>query len=282
MSAARKRTFFLISICCILFLMAGALYYRNDQENVKDAEAAEAARIAEESEAAEKEAAALLRLVTVKGRQPLHEFARPAPPPLVPRKTVLAYLEQNPDTVGYIRIDGTNIDYPVVQGTDNEYYLHHTFDHIRKTQGSIFVDCNVKLDPERMPRHTLIHGHHMRDRSMFHNVSLFKERTFFTEHPYIHYETLYLDTLWQIFSVYVVDSNEYVPMVFKDDGAYIAYLEKTASRSMFPVDVSLSADDIIMTLNTCSYEFGGAHTLLCAKLVEANYDIDWQGAVGSR
>ena len=249
----------IISLCLLLVAAAAGFGVWRFMEDQKAREAAEAARLAAE----------ILEAVTVKGKQPFREFNRPAPPPPEPRQGILDWQAQNPDTIGHLRIDGTRVDYPVVQGTDNDYYLNYTFDHIRATRGSIFLDSNVSFDPLTMPRHMLIHGHHMRDGSMFQNVSLFKRRDYFYEHPYIRFETLYMDTVWEVFSVYVCDSNEYVPMSFKSEEAYLIYLEKTRERSLFPVDLSLSADDVILTLNTCSYEFQGAHTLVAARLAEA-------------
>jgi sortase B len=264
----------LISVCCLLLIASCGFGYLRYQEYTA---AQEAARAAEEAASI---AAQRLRDWTVKAKQPMHAFERPAPPPLVPRGNMLDLMALNPDTVGYIKIDGTQVDYPVMQGTDNEYYLNHTPEHINATRGSIFMDYNVVLDPEVLPRHLLMHGHHMRDGSMFQNVTYYKTKAYFDEHPYIHYETLYLDTLWQVFSIYICDSNEYVPMAFKNDEAFLAYAEKTAARSMYPVDVAFTADDVIMTLNTCSYEFSGAHTLLCAKLIKVSYDLDWRSEAG--
>ena len=257
MSAKMKKI--LTVVCVFIVIASGCLFYLQSQANLK---AEEAAIIA----------AARLKEVTIKGRPPVYAFVRPTPPPPKPRDTILEWLELNPDTVGFISIEGTRVDYPVVQGTDNVYYLNYTFDHIRATRGSIFLDATVSFDPEHLARHLLIHGHHMRDGSMFQNISLYKGQKYFEEHPYVRLETLYADTIWQVFSVYVVGSNEYVPMTFRDDEAFIAYAEKTAERSIYPVDVTFTGDDKIMTLNTCSYEFNGAHTLIAAKLVEITID----------
>ena len=257
----------LIILCAALVLAAAGYFDKLYRERVLAEEAAEAAMAA--NLAVER-----LSAVTVKGRQPLHEYQRPVPPALLPRKAVLEFQEQNPDTIGYLKVEGTRIDYPVVQGDDNDYYLNYTFDHVLATRGSIFLDYGVSFDPEELPRHMLIHGHHMRDGSMFQNVTLYKNKAYFEEHPYLYFETLYVETIWQVFSVYVCAANEYVPMAFRDDEAFIAYAQKTAERSMYPVEVSFTADDVIMTLNTCSYEFNGAHTLLVAKLVETNFDFD--------
>lgn len=258
-----------LSIVAVALISSGCLFYGQLEIGRKAAEAASAAEVADETA---RLAAERLKAVTVKALKPIREFQRPAPLPLEPRQNILNWMELNPDTIGYLKIEGTKIDYPVVQGADNDYYLNYTFDHIKATRGSIFLDANVVYDPSDLPRHMLIHGHHMRNGTMFQNIAKFKEEKFFYDHPFVLFETLYQDTVWQVFSVYVCNATEYVPMAFKDDEAYVAYLQKTADRSMYPVDVSLAAGDIIMTLNTCSYEFKGAHTLVAAKLAWAYND----------
>ncbi len=219
---------------------------------------AEKARIAEET----------LKALTVKAKRPLMEVNIPAPPPPVPRQNILDWQARNPDTIGYITIENSKVNYPVVQGADNDYYLNYTFDHIKATRGSIFLDSTIDYDPYNLPKHFIIHGHHMKDGSMFHNVARYKDKKFFFDHPYIRLETLYYDTVWRVFSVYVCGSNEYVPPMFRTDDTFLAYARKTADRSLFSVDMEFAAEDRIMTLNTCSYEFNGAHTLVVAKLVE--------------
>ena len=258
----------IITVIVVLLIGASVFGYWRYQENIKAEAAAQAAEAAETARLA----AERLKALIVKAHKPTTTYERPAPPPPEPRQNILDYMELNPDTIGYLKIEGTRVDYPVVQGTDNDYYLNYTFDHIKATRASIFLDFNVKFDPLNLPRHMLIHGHHMKDGSMFNNIALYKGEKFFNEHPYINFETLYQDTVWQVFSVYVVDSNEYVPMGFRSDEAYVEYMQKIAARSIFPVDIELGPDDLMMTLNTCSYEFGGAHTLLAAKLVEVYED----------
>ena len=259
----------LLTAFVVIAAVGGWFGYRQYIYNEELARVTAAAMAVEEARLA---AAERLHAVTVKGRRPAEAYERPAPVPPDPRPTIVGYQDENPDTIGYIKIDGTKVDYPVVQGTDNEYYLNYTFDHIRATRGTIFLDYNVDYDPLDLPPHMLFHGHHMRDGSMFQNVSLYKGKAYFDEHPYIKFETLYQDTVWQVFSVYICDANEYVPMSFKTEEQYLTYLAKTAERSMFPVEMEFTAEDRIMTLNTCSYEFSGAHTLVVAKLVEVYED----------
>ena len=255
----------------ILMVVGGCVAYWYQQENRRITAATAAAEEAAALRAARQLAAQRLKEVTVKAKRPIRTFERPTPPPPEPRPLVLEWQAFNPDTVAYLKIDDTKVDYPVVQGTDNDYYLNHTIDHIRATRGSIFLDMHVKFDPLELPRHLLIHGHHMRDGSMFQNVTLYKERDFFYSNPVIRFETLYLETLWEVFAVYICDSSEYVPVVFRDDDAYVSYLQTTQERSMYPVEMGFTAEDTIMTLNTCSYEFQGAHTLVVAKLAETRW-----------
>ena len=251
----------------VVLVVGGCIAYWMHQEDLK------AAAVAHEAEVV-RLAAERLQLVTVKAKQPVKELTKPTPPPPEPRPIVVEWQEFNPDVIAYLKIDGTKVDYPVLQGTDNDYYLNYTIDHIKATRGSIFMDCNVLFDPLDLPRHLLIHGHHMRDGTMFHNISLYKDEKFFNDHPLIHFETLYLDTVWQVFSVYVVDSNEYVPMSFRTDEAYQNYLDKILARSLHNAGIEVGIDDTIMTLNTCSYEFSGAHTLIAAKLVETHWTYE--------
>lgn len=269
----------IVVVCVVIALAAAAAYgynYYLEYEAGLEAER-EAQRVAMEEEAIRvaaleiekaRLAAERLKEVTIKAKRPTMEVERPAPPPPEPRQNILDWKELNPDTIGFLQIENTKVAYPVVQGTDNIYYLNYTFDHIKATRGSIFLDATVQYNPLELPVHFLIHGHHMKDGSMFHNVALYKGKKFFEEHPYIRLETLFYDTVWQVFSVYVCGSNEYVPPRFKSDEAFMAYLQKTADRSMFPVEMEFSPDDRIMTLNTCSYEFNDAHTLVVAKLIE--------------
>ena len=248
----------------IILIVGGCFAYWTHQENLSVAAAAKEAELI-------RQAAERLRMVTVKAHLPVRELTRPTPPPPEPRPLVVEWQAFNPDVIAYLKIEDTKVDYPVVQGTDNEYYLNYTIDHIKATRGSIFMDYNVKFDPLEIPQHLLIHGHHMRDGTMFHNISLYKDEEFFYNHPLIHFDTLYLETIWQVFSVYVVDSNEYVPMGFRSEESYQSYLDKVVARSMYDAGLSLGVDDVIMTLNTCSYEFSGAHTLIAAKLIETKW-----------
>lgn len=182
------------------------------------------------------------------------------------RENIEALREINEDIVAYIRIDGTVIDYPVVQGADNSYYLTHAYDGSESARGAVFWDAS--LPGGVLTQHTVLHAHNNKDGSMFSDLELFKDGEFFEEHRYIDLETGYYNTRWEIISVYLSDADEALPLSFADEEDFLSYAGEVVSRSLFPFEGEITRDTLLLTLNTCSYEFSGAHTLVCARLVE--------------
>lgn len=184
--------------------------------------------------------------------------------------TYLPYYKINEDMVGWFKIEGTVIDYPILQGEDNDYYLHTDIYGNDSAEGSIIMDYRMNI--QSMQNQTLVYGHNMKRGTMFHEITSYKNKDFYDAHPYIEFDTLYDDMLWEVFSVHVIDSNytyilEY-PLAYKEE--YQAYLDDIIERSMFISDVEVTTDDQILTLVTCSYEFDGARTILHAKLIESD------------
>ena len=167
----------------------------------------------------------------------------------------------NPDVVGWIVIDGTPIDYPVVQGTDNSYYLKHLFDGKWNSSGCIFMDYRVSNTLS--DRHTVIYGHHMKNGSMFSSLSGYKKQSFYNEHPtalFIQEDTVYRI---EFFSGYVskVDSDAW-KVNFADDSEFEQWINKVQSQSYFDSDTVPAVNDRIITLSTCSYEFDNARFVI--------------------
>ena len=113
-------------------------------------------------------------------------------------------LEINTDIIGWIYIEGTNISYPVVKSDDNEYYLNHLFDKSRNSSGCIFLDMAC-ADDFSGP-HSIIHGHHMKDKSMFANLVEYKEQEFYNAHPIALLLTPNSRYKIHLFSGYVTDN----------------------------------------------------------------------------
>lgn len=179
----------------------------------------------------------------------------------------LPYYKINEDVVGWFKIEDTVIDYPILQGVDNDYYLHKDIEGNDSSEGCIIMD--FRMDIQNMQNQTLVYGHNMKRGTMFHEITSYKNKDFYDAHPYIEFDTLYDDMLWEVFSVHVIDSNYTYILEYPlaDDVEYQAYLDDIVERSMFISDVAVTTDDQILTLVTCSYEFDGARTIVHAKRI---------------
>ena len=174
----------------------------------------------------------------------------------------------NPDYRFWIKVDGTNIDFPVVQGKDNDFYLHHNFNKEKSFSGSIFVDSSNDLNNDS---NIVIYGHNMRNDTMFAQMKHFKNENFFDKNKYI---TLYKDGKnlnFEIFSVYLSNAKDLdseLKLSFSNKESYESYLKEQSDKSLFKrEDVDLQPDSIIITLVTCSYEFDDARIVVVAKEV---------------
>lgn len=180
-------------------------------------------------------------------------------------------LEINKEVVGWINIPGTNIDYPVLQAGDNDYYLNHDINGNKSLFGSIFMD--FRNNTNRSNSNIILYGHNMKNGSMFHDLVYYKDQQFFEKHSIIFFDTLYEEEKWEVFSVYVTDVNfNYLVTNFKTFEEYDKYLNAIKGKSLFKKDITLTKDDRILTLSTCSYEFKNARLVVQAKLVKCGYD----------
>jgi len=165
-----------------------------------------------------------------------------------------AYLKGiNPDVVGWIIAGDTGINYPVAQGSDNEFYLHHLFTGEENKLGSIFMDYRNKSD--FTDKNTVIYGHNMKVGSMFAPLLNYKDQQYYDNYPSIRLYTIFGDFAVELFAGIVVDGDyESVRFNFKDDDLQ-DYVNLVRSRSTFTSGTIVNADDRIVTLCTCTYEF---------------------------
>jgi sortase B len=166
----------------------------------------------------------------------------------------------NPDIVGWIYIEGTNINYPVVQGSNNDYYLRHLFDGTYNGAGCIFLDAGCASDFS--DKHSIIYGHHMKDGSMFYDLMGYKDQAFYDEHAVALFMTPTAYYKIQFFSGYVAHTSEDAWNLHFDDDDFKAWLNELQSKSCFEADYAPSGDDRIVTLSTCTYEFASARFVL--------------------
>ena len=171
----------------------------------------------------------------------------------------------NPDYRFWLKVDNTNIDYPVVQAEDNDYYLNHDFNKEYLASGSIFMDYRNNFEDDKS---TIIYGHHMRNKTMFGELVNYKDKNFFNGNNLINIEYKGKTYTYQVFSVYVADlTKDYLKVDFENDDDYQSYINYITNRSMHKSDLQVNKEDKIITLYTCSYEFKDARTIVHAKLI---------------
>lgn len=169
----------------------------------------------------------------------------------------------NSDYKMWIQVENTNINYPVVQGSDNDYYLKHNFRKESNISGTVFVESANDIDNDK---NIILYGHNMRNGTMFNNITNYKEESFFNEDNKINIimnNTLYE---YEVFSVYVKNVSEVnLAIGFANEDEFINYAYNEAEESLYKKDVDFSAEDNLITLVTCSYEFTDARTIVVAR-----------------
>lgn len=162
-------------------------------------------------------------------------------------------LEINPDVVGWIRFDEPEeINYPVVQGKDNETYLKKTFEANTNKLGTLFVDCDNAGN--FTDKNTFIYGHNMKNGSMFAQLLRYKEFEFYQKYPYFYIYTPDGNvSTYQIFSAGVVkDTSDSYIKNYADDAAYQTYLDHIKEASAYDTGVEVTTDSQIVSLSTCT------------------------------
>lgn len=160
-------------------------------------------------------------------------------------------LAMNEDIVGWLEIEALDISYPVVQGEDNDYYLHRTFQGQDNFAGSIFVDFNNR--GTFSDRNTVVYGHNMKNGSMFGTLSRFREQSTYDESPYFWIYTPTRIYKYEIFSCAEVDKySENYQITFTDAQDFTEFIERSKAQSLVENDVEVTTRDRVVTLSTCT------------------------------
>lgn len=178
--------------------------------------------------------------------------------------------EKNSDLYGWIKIEGTAIDYPIVQSDDNEYYLTHTYTGGYSPAGSVFADyrCSGKITENY---NTILYAHHMASGStMFHSLDNYFNETFFRENPYIYIYTLDGIYTFEVFAVYVTDvSYPYIKTSFNTDEEFTEFAKDLQSRSLYVREgLTFEKNEHILTLSTCTNLVKTDRIAVQAKLIQ--------------
>lgn len=174
----------------------------------------------------------------------------------IPQVDFAALQQINPEVVGWLYAPDTVISYPVVQGSDNSYYLDHLFDGTRNSAGCLFVDSGCQgLDG----KNSVIYGHHMKNGTLFASLENYQDQDYYDAHPRLFLITPEQTLTIELFSAYVTGAEgEAWQLTFSSREAYGRWLERIQERSCFASDVIPQDTDRVLTLSTCDYAFQGA------------------------
>jgi len=171
------------------------------------------------------------------------------------RMDMVKLTDINPDLYGWIRVSHTTINYPVVQTTDNDYYLYYSFKKTRSSSGAIFADCKNSRDIVEN-RNTVIYGHNMLDNSMFQPLILFGSRLDFFKDGIIELMTEDATYYYEIFSAREEDpASGYIRVDFIDDEDFLGFLYEMQERSYFQKYMEFDEETKIITLSTCINDY---------------------------
>ena len=185
----------------------------------------------------------------------------------------------NGDIVGWIYCQDTPINYPVVRGEDNEFYLHHGFDGADSNSGAIFME--VQNRPGFADANTVIYGHHMKNGSMFAALAEYADQTFYEEHPVMWLLTPEQDYKIIVFSGYTASAGSDTYQIFEGaSGEFDEYLETVRGRSDFTADMEPDGAAKYVLLSTCAYDFEDARYVIHGMLVPAGSAAGGPGEAG--
>jgi len=182
--------------------------------------------------------------------------------------------ELNKSLVGWIRIDDTKVDYPVMQTKNNDYYLNHNFDQEKDNNGSIFIDKDCSIWPRS--QNLIIYGHNMKSGKMFGSLKNYKNLDYYKKHPYIQFDSLYEKGKYEVMYVFSEVVHDEVEVAFKyyqfinanSETEYNSYMKDMAEMSLYDTGVQSRYGDALITLSTCDYTENAERFVIVAKKVE--------------
>lgn len=158
----------------------------------------------------------------------------------------------NPDIVGWITVEDTIIDYPIVQTDNNEFYLNRNYKKEESRAGSIFMDYRNDLRSEN--ENIILYGHRMKDETMFNQITKYEKKEFFDTHKKIYFDTLYGSYDAEVFAAYYTTTDfDYIQTEFDSKEEYKTLLNEMKEKSLFESEVEVNEEEQIITLSTCDY-----------------------------
>ncbi len=173
-------------------------------------------------------------------------------------------LSQNRDTVAWLFIPGTKINYPVVQATDNDYYLNRNFKRKEASCGALFMDYQNSSAP--LDRNTVVFGHNMNNSSlMFSMLTRYKKASYWEDHAILQFDTPSEPGRWCVFAVCHLDTStmeqfNFLQQDFISDNAFLEYADALRARALYDTGVDVPAGGQLLTLVTCDRSDGFGKT----------------------
>lgn len=161
--------------------------------------------------------------------------------------------EINKDTIGWLTVNNTRIDYPVVQAKDNDYYLRRDYYQNKNRHGWIFMD--YRNNPDELNENTIIYGHNLANQTMFGTLRYALNSYWYKKsaNQIITFNTPKENMKFQIFSIYTIPTtNDYLDITFPTTDAYQSYIDLVKGRSIYDFNIEVTTGDKILTLSTCA------------------------------
>lgn len=179
-------------------------------------------------------------------------------------------LQKNSETVGWIKVNGTKVNYPVVQTDDNEYYLNHAFNKTQNASGWVFAD--FRSDFVNFDKNTIIYAHNMTNRTMFGSLVETQKSSWYTnpDNKYIKMSTPTSNTVWAVFSTYTKEPTTYYLRTNFENHNYQEFLNSLKKESIYDFGIDVNESDKILTLSTCN-DSGTKRIVVHAKMVTITY-----------
>lgn len=177
-------------------------------------------------------------------------------------------LSINDETIGWLKVNNTYINYPVVKHSDNSYYLNRDFYKSRTANGWVFMDYRNNI--EILDKNTIIYGHRLRDDTIFGSLDLVLDKKWYTnpENLTIKFNTLNSNMNWQVFSIYIVDYTiDYLQTTFENETEFNSFIYLISNRSVYNFNILLNHGDNVLTLSTCIGD-NNQRLVLHAKLIK--------------
>lgn len=176
------------------------------------------------------------------------------------------YKNINNETVAWIKVNGTKVNYPVVKHEDNHFYLNHDFNQKKSVTGWVYVDYRNSFN--ELSNNTILYGHNLINKTMFGSLTYLLKKDWFKNenNRYIKISTPDYNSIWQIFSVYSIEpTTDYLKTTYNSTEDYIQFLNKITERSKFNFNIQPTYEDKIITLSTCD-DTGTKRVVIHAKL----------------